>query len=157
MRTTTQPSTDLPTPPLSVYLARLEETIKALMDLLKQETKAVDTVDVSTFTQLQSVKNDLYELYHQDMRALMTRKDELKALPEESKNRLRRFETDLAAITHGNKSALERASATFTRLRDRMINLTKESVMKSRATYGANGAPTLNTRRAISTGHQERV
>lgn len=138
-------------------LLRVEETVKALITLLKQETRAVQATDLQTFTQLQTAKNDLYELYHNDIRNLIMRKDDLKDLPDNIKDRLRAWEAELSNTAHLNSSALGLASKSFGRLRDRVMHFAKESVLRVSAQYGANGSLRINERRVLSTGHQERV
>jgi hypothetical protein len=138
-------------------IMRVEETVKALITLLKQETRAVEAVDIQTFTQLQNTKNDLYELYYADIRQLVAHKKELKDMPDTFKARLQAWETELANTVQLNLSGLGRAASSFGRLRDRVMHFAKESVLRNRVQYGANGALRTDARRVISTGHQEQA
>lgn len=151
----TTPATDTIT--LEKRLARLEETVKALITLLHQETEAVKAINVRAFTELQKMKDDLLEIYQSDMAALLIRKADLKTLPDGTKEKIRAFERNLSIARIENMSALERAGKSFTRLRDRIVHIARESVLRNTAGYGANGQFQMNTRKAISTGVQGHV
>lgn len=138
-------------------LARLEDTVRAFITLLRQETEAVKAIDLRTFSNLQALKNDLFDIYHLDMKALLTRKGDLKTLPENTKEKIRSFERDMAVARVENMSVLERAGKSFTRLRDRIVDIARDSVLRNTAQYGANGQLQMNARKAISTGVQDRV
>ncbi len=144
-----------PTMPTEKRLARLEETVRALIKLLQQETIAVKAIDLQTFSKLQTVKNDLLDIYHDDMKPLLTHKNELKTLPDAVKERIRAFERDMSIARMENLSALERAGKSFTRLRDRIVHIARESVLRHTAQYGANGQLQTRARKAISTGVQD--
>lgn len=137
------------------HVARLEETVHALIKLLQQETIAVKAIDVQTFSKLQTVKNDLLDIYHADMKPLLAQKNELKKLPESVKEKIRAFERDMSVARMENLSALERAGKSFTRLRDRIVHIARESVLRHTAQYGANGQLQTRARKAISTGVQD--
>lgn len=142
---------------LTDRLGRLEETVKAMIVLLRQETEAVRAIDVQAFAKLQNAKNDLFDIYHNDIRAMMSQKSELKTLPEETKIRIRQWEHELSIARVENISVLERAGKSFTRLRDRIVHIAKDSVLRVTAKYGSNGALQVNSRQTISTGIQDRV
>ena len=138
-------------------LGRMDQTVAAMITLLKQETEAVRAIDVQTFAKIQTTKNDLFDIYHTDIKALLARKGELKTLPEDIKSRIRNWEHNLSIARMENISVLERAGKSFTRLRDRIVHLAKDSVLRVTAKYGANGALQVNSRKAISTGVHDRV
>ena len=136
---------------------RLDETVRALIALLHKETAAVKASDLNTFTQLQPIKSDLYDVYQTEIQALLSHKDQLKTLPSTTKERIRGFEEKLATACTESLSALERASKSFMRLRDRIMNVARETALRAGAQYGSNGELRMRTNRVISTGHQDRV
>lgn len=142
---------------LNDRLGRMEQTVSAMIALLKQETEAVRAIDVQTFAKLQASKNDLFDIYHTDIKALLSCRNDLKALPDDIKSRIRNWEHHLSIARVENISVLERAGKSFTRLRDRIVHVAKDSVLRVTAKYGANGALQMNSRKAISTGLQDRV
>jgi hypothetical protein len=142
---------------MDARISRLEQTVRTMIALLKQETDAVRAIDVATFSQLQTTKSDLFDIYRVDIKALLNNKGDLKTLPDTVKDRIRGWEQDLSIARVENMSVLERAGKSFTRLRDRIVFLAKDSVMRSSAKYGANGALQMNSRKAISTGVHDRA
>lgn len=138
-------------------VSRLEETVRAIITLLQHETNAVKAINVHAFSELQKLKNDLFDIYHLDMKALLIKKGDLKTLPEAAKERIRTMERDLSVARMENMSVLERAGKSFTRLRDRIVHIARDSVLRNTAQYGANGQLQMNARKAISTGVQDRV
>lgn len=143
--------------PIETRLVRLEETVKAMVGLLKQETDAVKAIDLHLFAKLQQTKADLFQIYHSDIKALLGNKDELRTLPDHIKTRIRAWEQNLSIGRVENMSTLERAGKSFTRLRDRIVHLAKDSVIRTTAKYGANGTLQINSRKVLSTGIQDRV
>lgn len=138
-------------------LDRMENTVDSMITLLRQETIAVQAIDIPTFTQLQQTKNELFDIYHSDMKCLLGHKEELKSLPDMVKDKIRAWEKSLSIARIDSVATLERAGKSFTRLRDRIVFLAKDSVLRTGARYGADGALLMNTRKAISTGVQDRA
>jgi hypothetical protein len=142
---------------LETRLGRLEETVRTMIGVLRQETDAVKAIDLETFAGLQKIKGDLFDVYQADIKTLLSRKNELKTMPEPVKERIRHFERDLSVARTDNMSALDRAGKSFLRLRDRIVHIARDTALRNGAQYGANGMLAMRTNRAISTGHQDQV
>ncbi len=142
---------------ISLRVKRLEETTQALVILIQQETEAVKGVNIKVFGQLQNIKNDLYEIYKSDIQALLAHKTSLKDLPNTTKENLRRLERDLSNVRVENSSVLDRAARGFSRLRDRIVHVARDTVLRRGAQYGSNGVLTVRPNKAISTGVSERA
>ncbi len=142
---------------ISARVKRLEETAQALVILLRQETEAVKGVDIKVFGQLQNIKNDLYEIYKADIQALLAHKTELKDLPQPTKENLHRLERDLSVVRIENMTVLDRASRGLSRLRERIVHVARDTMLRRTSQYGANGALAIRSNKAISTGVSERV
>jgi hypothetical protein len=138
-------------------LARLDQTVRDIITVLSHETQAVKAIDINAFTALQEKKSALFEQYQTDINALLLRKDELKTLPDPVKEKIRLWERELSVARLENMSHLERAGKSFARLRDRIVQVAKESALRTHARYGASGSLELNSRRTISTGVQDHV
>jgi hypothetical protein len=145
------------TQPIEPVLARLENTVKALIDLLRAETIAIKAIDMRTFGKLHQSKELLLGAYQSDMQTLLGRKGDLKNLPERAKDSIRRFENDMAAVRVENLSALERAGKSFSRLRDRIVYIARETAIRQSAQYGADGQLQTRPNRAISTGLKDQA
>jgi hypothetical protein len=137
---------------LDPTLHRLESTVQAIMALLSRETAAVKAIDLTTFSTLQAAKNTLLDTYQADIKTLVAHKDHLKTLPEATKTRIRDMERDLSVARMANLSALERAGKSFTRLRDRIVAVARDTALRSGAPYNAAGMLHLRTRKTLTTG-----
>jgi hypothetical protein len=143
--------------PLEARLTRLQSTVSAIIDLLHLETAAVKAIDLGTFVTLQDNKAELFTVYGDDIRALIAQQNDLKLLPDLAKNKIRNWEKELSVARIENMSTLERAGKSFARLRDRIVQIAKDSALRMNAQYGANGTLQVNSRRAISTGVHDRA
>lgn len=138
-------------------LGRIEETVRSIIVLLGQETQAVKAINLQTFNDIQSLKTNLFEIYHDDIKAILIKKGDLKFLPEPAKERIRKLERDLSVARTENMAALERAGKSFSRLRDRVVHIARDTVLRNTAQYGSNGQLQMNIRKPISTGLHDRV
>lgn len=138
-------------------LARVEETMITLLALLTKEADAAKAVDLESFAKLQSIKKDLFDVYQDDVRTLIADKESLKRVPAPTKERLKSFESKLAAARVNSLAAIDAASKSFTRLRERVVHIARDNALRSTAQYGANGALRLRTHRLISTGLSDRA
>ena len=140
---------------ITARIERLGETSKTLVHLMKQEAEAVKDVDMKTFGQLQTIKDQLYDIYRSDISVLLEDKAALKNLPDSTKDHLRKLDGDLAVASAESLVALERAGRGFVRLRERVAQLARETVARRTSQYGADGALNVRSHRVISTGVSE--
>lgn len=138
-------------------LARLEETMATLLSLLGKEAAAAKAVDLSSFEKLQTIKKDLFDVYQDDVNALIGDKESLKRVAGPAKDRLKTLENKLASARTASLSAIDAASKSFTRLRERIVHIARDNALRSTAQYGANGVLRLRTHRVISTGLSDRA
>ncbi len=139
------------------HLSRLEKTVMAFIKLLADETKAVQAVDLKTFSTLQTTKDHLFGLYQADIKGLIGHKESLRTLPDTTKEKIRALENNLSEARHQNLSALERAGKSFGRLRDRIVYVAREAAQRQGTSYGANGQFANRQNRIISTGIHDRA
>lgn len=135
----------------------LSSAVTYLIDILGRETTAVKEININEFTSLQAQKSDALHQYSMHMNALLNQKNQIKLLPESVKSRIRHFEENLSLARTENMTALERAGKSMERLRDRIAQIARDSVIQSGTSYGPNGKMYNSARKAISTGLSDRA
>lgn len=140
--------------PLSIegHINDLSSTVDHLVDILGRETVAVKEIDIKEFSSIQALKSDALNRYNTHLHGLLLQKEKMKMLPDTIKNRIRTFEEKLSIARMENMAALDRAGKSMMRLRDRIAQIARDTVIQNGASYGPNGRMYSNVRKAISTG-----
>lgn len=131
-------------------------TIAAMHRVYTDETQALEAADIQTFMALQDSKIEAASLYHDAMRQMMTRKNELRALNPSLKAKLEAAEKKFSELTQRNLKALERMNRTTERLGETILNaVKKEAQSRNIFTYGENGTTHHAEKRPVSMGLNE--
>lgn len=135
-------------------MQEMMESINDLKTVYLEENEALMESDLRTFLKLQERKMNAAEKYEQGVAEMTLRRDEMKDIDQDKKERLVTLQEEFVELAKINMEALDRMRGSVKRLSDRVMTTARETVQKERAKYGAAGALEKSERR-VSIGINE--
>lgn len=135
-------------------MQEMMDTINDLKSVYLEENAALMDSDLRTFLKLQERKVNAAEKYERGITEMKIRKDEMKNVEQEKKERLISLQEEFVELAKINMESLDRMRSSVKRLSDRVMTVARETVQKEQAKYGAAGALETNDRR-VSIGLNE--
>ena len=130
--------------------------INDLRGVYEEETQALEKSNISSFIKLQDTKLQAARKYEMGITQMLQRKDEMQAVPEKTKNKLRSMQKDFADLALKNKKALERMQKSTERLGEVIRGAAKDVIKNRIATsYSNKGALNTHNRGNVSVGISE--
>lgn len=147
--------------PVSTHAAMKDvmDTIKALGNVYREETEALEKSDTKAFMAMQDKKIHAAQEYQTVMAQMVARKNELKTADPAIKDRLDKLHKGFQALSKQNLDAIDRMQ----RCTERLGNTIRNAAIKSEQTkrgysYSETGAiPNTSRKKAISSGLSETV
>lgn len=129
------------------------ETIDHLRNVYEMETEALNKSDVQTFMSLQDEKIETARHYQDGVAQLISRKDELQNVDEETRGQLDRMQKEFSNLAARNMKALEKMQKTVDRFGGTLREAARDAVKKDRSTnYTSRGRMDLENAKRITTG-----
>lgn len=134
-------------------IQEMMETIDNLKSVYERETDALDKSDVKTFMALQEEKLSTAQIYQDNIAQMISRKEELKAIDPEARNKLEAMQSDFSKLAKKNMIALKKMQKTMDRFGGTLREAAREAVKKDHSTnYTAKGRMDLDDAKRITTG-----
>ena len=131
-------------------------TIEILHGVYSEETQALESSDIKRFMALQDNKIEVASLYHDGMRQMLERKNELRAINPALKSKLEDAQKKFSELTQRNLQALDRMNRTTERLGETILSAVKrEAQQRNTVNYGEGGTLHHVEKRRISMGLNE--
>lgn len=134
-------------------IQEMMESIDHLKTVYERETEALNKSDVKTFMALQEEKISTAQIYQDNIAQMMSRKEELKAMDAEARNKLEDMQSEFAQLAKRNMLALKKMQKTMDRFGGTLREAAREAVKKDHSTnYTASGRMDLDDAKRITTG-----
>lgn len=126
------------------------DTINELSELYKAESEVLRNSDTKGFTAMQDKKFRLAQKYQEGVKHILARQTEMKALPEETKQKLKDMQKNFSALADENMTALSRMQKCIDKFHVIMRRAITDKVKKENTYYyTASGKTSSDNKRSL--------